>query len=255
MSRISFADKYKKLKKREGAAMANKINILRKMALLAVITMVMGAVSATAVPIPDPNNVYSSGTYVDMYLKNFPSGLSEEQVFLDADLASTITGHVGSQTGTPLVTFSSTTDLLDAANGFSTIKAEDGYLNNITITAPGYWFEDLIFSVNLTPNSNTDLTVTAEDKLGGTDTFANWASQIGWVNGENRILVLSKNGNLMQSVTIDSICGVDSIGGIDQLKQTEISGLTPVPEPATMLLLGSGLIGLAGLGRKKFFKK
>jgi len=34
----------------------------------------------------------------------------------------------------------------------------------------------------------------------------------------------------------------------------EVGEASPVPEPTTLVLLGSGLVGLAGLGRKKFKK-
>lgn len=212
---------------------------------------VMFSAGAASAAVASP--VYS-GTYVDMYLKQntFPSGLLEEKVYLDAALASTITGHVGSQTGTTLVTFSSTTDVLDAANGFATIKAQDGYLNEITITAPGYWFEDLIFSVSLT-KENTDLVVTAKDRSGGTDTYVDWSTLGDWGPGENRILVLSTAGNLMQSVTITSQLGFESLGGLDQFKQTEISGVTAVPEAETyaMMLAGLGLVGFAAARRRR----
>lgn len=55
----------------------------------------------------------------------------------------------------------------------------------------------------------------------------------------------------------DDFCltGTASVVGIDNVSVTGESENAPVPEPATMLLFGTGLAGLAGVGRKRINKK
>jgi hypothetical protein len=176
---------------------------------------------------------------------------NETQIFFNAATNTTsATGNVGSQTGTPIFTFTSSTDSFDVANGFATggLTATAGLLNQLTIKAPtGFLFNDLIFRAQgPAGTAPTDLTFAASlggSAVGGPVTI----SSIG--EGAQAFLTAIALGSLMDTLTLTST------SGIFQFKQFEVSGLTAVPLPGAAWLFGSALVGLGFLGRRRHVQR
>jgi hypothetical protein len=196
------------------------------------------------------------------------SGLTTEMLFNSAaqhDVHSFV-GSVGAQSGGIPVTVTAGQAMdvtVNTGAGFATIKPSSSSpspLTSVTFTpTDDTLFNDWVTNGQLdgpTGGLAVTFSISVTDQNGVTTTFNNLQAQTD-SNGNYPfdIGVLGTSGSTIKSVTFSAdnvIGGVEY--GIKESKQTEFSfapGVTPTPEPSTMALALSGLVGagLAGLRR------
>jgi hypothetical protein len=175
------------------------------------------------------------------------NNLTQENVLTPGAASGTTVSGFTNQTNTQVNVTSLTVAQLSVAdaNGQAIFTGLNGAAigsGGFTISlANNQTFTSLAFNLNNVQGNTGSVTVTTLEINGDvTQTVFSVA------NGSNFFGVAAINGQQILSVTVGP--GLE----IQDLRQVRIGGAeTPIPEPASLVLLGSGLLGAAGFARKR----
>ena len=171
----------------------------------------------------------------------------DENVLLNTGITGNPIFGTTNQTGFS-VRFSSNENLTAPAMGQARIEAVDGTLTNLTIDIPGATFTSLILNIDAAAAGSVNFVVTEDNGQQTAGSFSLGAS------GENFFTITAINGQRISSVAFTTTVAM-VVTNVDDVAQIRIGGAQPqqqpIPEPTTMLLLGTGIAGIAAKARRR----